>query len=143
MYARRSAVIVAVIIGLAGCGGTEDQPDRAGSATMVDAPTGAPAPGTTGESTAPAAGSTGPAAPTATPSARSTGPQVIVSGAVETDREAGCLVLAGYALVVDSALWHSVLAAGEPVEVTGYVDASRSSSCQVGKPLVVTDIRPK
>jgi hypothetical protein len=67
---------------------------------------------------------------------------VVVKGVVEQGAEAGCLVLGGYELMADSALWHSVLAAGEPVQVTGYVDKGRISYCQQNKVLVVTDIRP-
>jgi hypothetical protein len=67
---------------------------------------------------------------------------VVVSGVVEEEPEVGCLILGGYELVADSALWHSVLASGEPVQVTGYVDLGRVSHCQQPKTLVVTDIRP-
>lgn len=66
----------------------------------------------------------------------------MVKGFVEEGAEVGCLTLGGYELMADSALWHSVLSAGEPVQVTGYVDKGRISSCRQDKVLVVTDIRP-
>ena len=65
-----------------------------------------------------------------------------MAGFVEDGVEAGCLILEGYHLIADSALWHSALTAGDPVEVTGYVDNGRPSTCQQAKPLVITDVRP-
>lgn len=137
---------VAVAIAVSSCGGGGEPESGARTST-------APGPGAT--STTPPddpAGSGSPAEPAPTTSTPtdpdipatvvSPGPRVVVTGSVEEGVEVGCLILEGYQLVADSALWYSALTAGDPVEVTGYVDNGRPSTCQQAKPLVVTDVRP-
>jgi hypothetical protein len=66
---------------------------------------------------------------------------MVLTGVVDEQLRVGCLSLGGHELVADSALWYSVLTAGEPVTVTGYVDNARASQCGQPKVLVVTEIR--
>lgn len=137
---------VAVAIAVSGCGGGGEAESGAVSpaatgttATSTTPPDG---PASSGSPTEPVPTTSTPTDPDIPATVVSPGPRVVVSGSVEAGVEAGCLILEGYQLVADSALWYSALTAGDPVEVTGYVDNGRPSMCQQAKPLVVTDVRP-
>ena len=138
--------MIAIAIAVAGCGGEGESESDAIPATA----TGTAATSTTppddhahsGSPTSPAPTTSTPADPDVPVTVVSPGPRVVVAGFVEDGVEAGCLILDGYQLIADSALWQSALTAGDPVEVTGYVDNGRPSTCQQAKPLVITDVRP-
>jgi hypothetical protein len=150
MGVRQAGLLVVLALAIAGCSGSgHGQAGQAASPAASVLPSTNPSPTSSGPSRPAASAST--AAPTPSSSSSdpgipatvtSAGPRVVVQGVVHKGVEAGCLVLGGYELVTDSALWHSVLMTGEPVEVTGYVDKGRPSHCQQGKTLVITDVRP-
>jgi hypothetical protein len=152
MGVRHIGVLIVFVVAVSGCGGGDSgRADRAAASatSVVDStnPAGAASgqgqqPTSSPNSPTGAAASPSPSDPNIPATVKSPGPRVVVKGVVEERAEAGCLTLSGYELMADSALWHSVLAAGEPVQVTGYVDRGRISSCQQDKVLVVTDIRP-
>jgi hypothetical protein len=137
---------MAIAVAVAGCGSAGEPESNALTSTA----TGAAATSTTppddparsGSPTEPAPTTSTPADPDVPATVVSPGPRVVVAGIVEEGVEAGCLILEDYQLIADSALWYSALTAGDPVEVTGYVDRGRRSTCQQAKPLVITDVRP-
>jgi hypothetical protein len=150
MGVRHAGLLVVLALAIAGCSGNDhEQAGRAAQTTASALPSTSPSPTSSGPSRSAASGSTTAPTPSSSTSdpgipatVKSAGPRVVIEGVVHQGVEAGCLVLGGYELLTDSALWHSVLTTGEPVEVTGYVDKGRLSRCQQGKTLVITDVRP-
>jgi hypothetical protein len=150
MGVRQAGLLVVLALAIPGCsGGDHEQAGRAAPPTASVLPSTNPSPTSSSPSRPAASGSTTAPTPSSSTSdpgipatVKSAGPRVVIEGVVREGVEAGCLVLGGYELVTDSALWHSVLATGEPVQITGYVDKGRVSHCQQGKTLVITDVRP-
>lgn len=150
MGVRQAGLLVVLALAIAGCSSNDhEQAARAAPPTASVLPSINPSPTSSGPSRPAASGSSTAPTPSSSTSdpgipatIKSAGPRVVIEGVVHEGVEAGCLVLGGYELVTDSALWHSVLATGEPVQITGYVDKGRLSHCQQGKTLVITDVRP-